>query len=546
MVLSQLIGSVAFLSLVFPVQCVTYASTSSSTTSTQASSSRTTSSTATSVQSSSVTTTSSSTTSVQASTIPTLSPECIAVIGSGQPTPATWQTCQTSKWLQQFVDQEAIFRNLTALAIIGGFSRAIGSLTDMNMACTFGRRCQLIPTWPMADTSNATNVQATMVLLSLNFLNDWYTASVAQLGFTPTLIQNYGSNIFDHLTPSGSTADAQSVSEGAVFNLLGTVLSIVPNPFAKSAVGALKFLGLLFQPPASSPTAPLIALTELQSMLSPSDGRLYASAYNSLLTRWQTLFRSGTYPKASNGILAVLANGAWFDFDQNQRLTSTAVAQQVEFLTYEWLVSQSLQSYRVFIHAVAVDDSSSRALYDMPGESLVVFESYTFNVWPAVWNPSPNILSPRGLTQYSPGSVLYTPLVANNSIAINASDLFTQSLLCQLQQKVFTTECDMNGANCQLSNDSTMLNPWPSPSTSAIYSQTPGACLFNLPIVLDNSQSNLPNFHFPEDLGTMSRIASANEECPTGGLWADWRDPMSNGVVVFIGNQLGVCQTQWS
>lgn len=414
------------------------------------------------------------------------------------------------------------------------------------MSCNFGEKCQSIPRWPMSDTGNATKVHATIVLKSLSYLNDWYTAATAQLNFVPTLVQDYGSQIFDQLKPAGSTTGAKGIPEAAVFNLLGTAVSLIPNPYVTSAAGALNFMALLFQSPASSPTAASIPWEQLQSLLSQTDGRLYAAASNSLASHWQTSFRSGAYVKASNGILAVLENGVWFDWNQNQRLASPATAELVESLTYQWIVSQSLQLYQVFLHAVAINDNSVRAEYDMPGQTLIKFENYTFNVWPAIWDPSPNTTSPKGFTQYMPGTALYSPLVDERNTAIDATDLFAQSLLCQLQQHNRTIECDGNGANCRLSTDSTMLNPWPSPPTSAIYSYTPGACLFNLPIVLDNSQSNLANFHFPDKDGTMGGIASANEECPTGGLWHDWTDPMSNGVVVFIGNQLGVCQTQWS
>ena len=414
------------------------------------------------------------------------------------------------------------------------------------MSCSFGQKCQSIPRWPMLDRSNATKVHATIVLKSLSYLNDWYTSALAQFDFVPTLVQDYGSQIFDQLKPPNSTAGAKGIAETAVFNLLGTAVSLVPNPYATSAVGALRFMGLLFQSPASSPIAPLIPVEQLRFLLSDTDGRLYAAASNSLSARWQTLFKSGAYVKASNGILAVLASGVWFDWNQNQRLASPATAQLVERLTYQWLVSQSMQLYRVFLHAVALSENSYRAEYNMPGQTIVKFENYTFNVWPAIWDPSPSTPSPKGHTQYTPGQILYSSLVDERDTAIDATDLFVQSLDCQLQQRNRTVECDGNGLNCRLSTDSTVLNPWPSPATSAIYSQTTGACLFNLPIVLDNSQSNLPNFHFPDNEGTMSGVASANEECPTGGLWENWTDPLSNGVVVFVGNQLGVCQTQWS
>lgn len=519
------LASLAFLSLVFPIQCLPSilksASKGSSTT----------------------------TTANQAPILTTLSPACIAAIQDGEPTPSTWQTCQTSSWLLSFVNQDPVFKNLPALIKIDGFFGAISSLANIGMTCDFGQTCQSVPIWPIAQSTaqinNVTQVQATIVLLSLSYLNDWFTAAATQLTFVPTLVQEYSSSIFDQLTPEGGSANASGIPEASVFNLLATALSAVPNPYPKSAVGAQKFMSLLFQPPQSSPNAPPIELDELGALIA-SEGRIYASAFNSLISRWQTLFKSGSYPKASNGVLAVLASGSWFNANLNQRLTTSEAVQQIERLTYSWMVSQSLQIFRVFLHAVVVDDPASRTVYGMPGETLVTFENYTFIVWPVIWTPSPNVTSPKGFTQFLPGQVLYNALVKDRDTKIVPDDLFSQSLFCQLQQKVTTTECDGSGLNCQLSNDKTVLTPWPTSPMNVLYSQTYGSCLFNLPIVLDMSQSNLPNYHFPDGPGNLAGIASANEECPGGGLWKDWRDPMSNGVVVFIGNQLGICQTQWS
>ena len=196
-------------------------------------------------------------------------------------------------------------------------------------------------------------------------------------------------------------------------------------------------------------------------------------------------------------------------------------------------------------------------IYLSTHEMFLKRESLTWKSYrPATWNTHPSgDPSPEDFTQYIPGHIMYSPLLDDASFTVLASDLFAQSLLCQLDQRNTATVCDGNGTNCRFSTDKTALNPWPPSPPNAIYGRTSGACLFNLPIVFDNSM-NLPtvysqpgptNFHFPDNQGTLSGVASTNEECPTGGLWQDWCYSLTDyGVPGCSGRSTGVCRNQWS
>ena len=291
-----------------------------------------------------------------------------------------WEICQTSQWLQNFITEQSALHNLTRLANLGGLSGVIGSLTGFGMACTFGEQCVLIPAWPVTDTRNVTKVQATMVLWSLNFLNNWFKQSSVSLDMIQPFFQDHALDVLDQLTPDSSIIE-ENVSTIEVINLISTVFATLPNPYNDQPGQAPKLLHLLFPPPVPDPDKPTISLSQLQATFNSDDGTIYATARNILAKRWKTLFNMGTDANAPDGILAVLANGAWFDFNRDASFASPATLQQVSLLMYEWLVSQSLQLNKVFLHAVPVDGGTIGKSHDMPGERFVAFENYTFDVW---------------------------------------------------------------------------------------------------------------------------------------------------------------------
>lgn len=205
---------------------------------------------------------------------------------------------------------------------------------------------------------------------------------------------------------------------------------------------------MLLEPPPVNVTEPIYTLLDLENKLASGSGTQYLAGLRSLSAQHQTMFYSGNEPCAANGVLAVLADGGWLDYIQNEHVHDTTVVNNINQLAYEWIVSKTLQLNGVFLHAVVSPSCTNKGRYSMPGEGCVTYEDVTFDVFPATWTYSTAGGSAASLVQYTAGDRLFDTIIDGQYLAVTARNLLVRSLQCQMEQRTTATMCHASYVLC--------------------------------------------------------------------------------------------------
>lgn len=241
-------------------------------------------------------------------------------------------------------------------------------------------------------------------------------------------------------------------------------------------------------------------------------------------------------------MFSMLQDGSRFDYSSNAPNPGSTGWTTPDWVAYNWIVSQTLQTEKVFLHALIVSECPASTLGNQDN-SCASYENVNFVYWPAIWNAAastsveiPGVEIPgvaytpsaattvQDLTRHPNGGLIVSELVPGLNQIVDPSFLVQTSLLCQLS------------ANTQ--ND--LLAPWPNAPTSTVYSNTIDAsCLYNHPIVIDEQEVSLLS-----NVGLLSSISTPGQA--SGRSQSTMASTFYSSVQPFTGSDLQICNTAWS
>ena len=485
---------------------------------------------------------SSTTAPVTAVTPYTLPHGCLDSVTNTLPSQQTWQVCNTTGWLEDLINtNNATLRNSTWLQAHDGFIGAF-SLATQVMSCPYAQTCSIYPTYPPAEGTSADDIQKAIVQMTLYYLSSWYEAANNMLINEEILKQSLEGEIATALIIQSLPVPPDTgVSMGSILGLVGSILSIISNPY--TAVAGALLTGISALMPAPAPTDPdaaalanIAALGDLDSQLSAGGGVAFTLATNTLANRFAQLFTSDVDPMSDEGMFTMLQDGSWLDHSNNAQNPGSIGGTTPDWLAYNWVVSQVLQTQKVFLHALVVPECPTSTL-GIQGNNCASYENVNFVYWPAIWNSaaSTSVEIPgygsasqattvQDLTRHPNGGLIFSELVPGLDQTVDANFLFQTSLLCQLS------------ANTQ--ND--LLAPWPAAPANTVFTNSIDAsCLYNLPIIIDEQGAALPS-----DVGLLSSISTPAQT--SGCAQSPITSTFYSTVQQFTGSDLRICNTAWS
>ena len=181
-----------------------------------------------------------SSTSEATRTVYTLPSECRDAIQATLPTPTTWVTCNTTGWLQDLIqDNPQLFGNRSVVESVNGFMGAFSLATNQLDGCSFGQTC-LYPSYPPSPAASDFDTQVAIVQLAIYYISSWFEAANQVLIEQQIIKQALVDEITSQLDIQQAPIPNSGPSMGSIFNLVGSVLSIIPNPYSRVAGGVLR------------------------------------------------------------------------------------------------------------------------------------------------------------------------------------------------------------------------------------------------------------------------------------------------------------------
>ena len=93
------------------------------------------------------------------------------------PLSSVWTACDTTTWLENYLAKNAEVFTADQLSKTGGFLTAFASRHGFATICAFQQACQGVPSWPPAYIANGDAVQATIVVIAMGYVKDWYNSA---------------------------------------------------------------------------------------------------------------------------------------------------------------------------------------------------------------------------------------------------------------------------------------------------------------------------------------------------------------------------------